>query len=56
MLIYRATTPRGRHRPPLPPANPTLACPTCKRADALTLLEAVKGYQCRACTRRDEGC
>ena len=56
MLIYRAAAPRGRHRPPLPPVHPTLACPTCKRAGALTLREAVKGPQCRACTHRDEGC
>lgn len=28
-------------------------CPTCKR-DTLTAYEARKGYQCAACTRRDE--
>lgn len=30
-------------------------CPTCKRPGALTAREAARGYQCRACTRRDEG-
>lgn len=30
-------------------------CPTCRRAGVLTHYEAANGYQCRACTRRDEG-
>ena len=30
-------------------------CPSCKRPGVLTAREAARGYQCRACTRRDEG-
>lgn len=30
-------------------------CPTCKRPDVLTYEEARRGYQCRDCTRADEG-
>ena len=30
-------------------------CPTCKRDNTLTAYEAAHGYQCSACTRRDEG-
>lgn len=30
-------------------------CPTCKRPGVLSAWEIVQGYQCRDCTRRDEG-
>lgn len=39
------------------PARPrlSLTCPTCKTPNALTPLEARRGYQCRHCTAVDEG-
>jgi len=30
------------------------ACPTCKRPEVLTDFEKARGYQCSACTARDE--
>jgi len=42
---------RRRHTP-----RPRLyPCPTCHAPDAIDETERRKGYQCRACTRRDEG-
>jgi hypothetical protein len=37
------------------PRRLSLTCPTCKRPNALSNYEAKRGYQCRSCTRADEG-